>query len=153
MRWNLCSAKRVVCKSVASWEKTYRQAKVQLFSHICKKNRPWGRFLWCFDIPSDYHSTTMYGREAWISALLLAICMTKNEKIHFSNMFFCNFYTFPTLSWAFSYTFPTIYNYNQPPVVGRLVWKRQMVFSCPLYTAFVLCGIFTPTPSCQNTSI
>ena len=30
---------------------------------------------------------------------------------------------------------------------------RQMVFSCPLYTAFVLCGIFTPTPSCQNTSI
>ncbi len=35
-------------------------------------------------------------------------------------MFFCDFYIFPTLSWAFSYTFPTIYNYSQPPFVGAV---------------------------------
>ena len=41
-------------------------------------------------------------------------------------MFFCDFYIFPTLSWAFSYTFPTIYNSTQPPFVGAVGWKRQM---------------------------
>ena len=60
--------------------KTYRQAKVLLFSHICKKNRHEWRFLLCLDMPNGYQrviaSATTYGREAWISALLLAICIT-----------------------------------------------------------------------------
>ena len=35
-------------------------------------------------------------------------------------MFFCNFYIFPTLYWAFSYTFPTVYDCSQPPFVGAV---------------------------------
>lgn len=30
-------------------------------------------------------------------------------------MFFCNFLHFSNIIMGFSYTFPTIYNYNQPP--------------------------------------